>query len=270
MTCCVAALARTGIVLVSDRMLTTGMITTEPDVGKGAQAHQDWWALFAGDTSRSVDIVLRLQDTQAQGSISRDDAAKWLREATYWRWSNEAESIHLAPLGFSSIADFLRDGRAQLGDDLFYETMQRYRAHSMDVYLMLAGFDKDGEKHIFGIQGERGMGYEKLVTYPFDSPGYHAIGSGSYAALYMMGYKNVSIGMPLKRVAYYAYEGKYFGELAAGVGTDTDMFILRRDTDPFRVTDKMENKLVKICQKIEPRTLRKKDKKRLRKALRKL
>jgi hypothetical protein len=91
-----------------------------------------------------------------------------------------------------------------------------------------------------------------------DLPGFHAIGRGSAAAMYMMAYREVSSVLPLRLALYYAVEGKYFGEQAGGVGTKTDVLVLRWDKKPFKLTTKViEGKLFKLCMQLEPRVVRK-------------
>ena len=53
--------------------------------------------------------------------------------------------------------------------------------------------------------------------------------------------------------------GKYFGELASGVGTRTDLIILRFRKPRIKIVEKaVEDKLMKLCAHLEPRALRKK------------
>jgi hypothetical protein len=74
--------------------------------------------------------------------------------------------------------------------------------------------------------------------------------------MYMMAYREVGPSMPLRLVLYYAIEGKYFGERAAGVGTRTDAFVMRRGKRVFKIKEKvLEEHLFKLCQKLDPRKL---------------
>lgn len=54
-------------------------------------------------------------------------------------------------------------------------------------------------------------------------------------------------------------EGKYFGELASGVGSRIDLYILRHGKPSIQVKEEaVEDKLIKICQEVEPRSLKQK------------
>jgi hypothetical protein len=51
MTCCVASICDEGksIVLVSDKMIGTGMIESEPEISKVLWLHKNWRVMLAGD-----------------------------------------------------------------------------------------------------------------------------------------------------------------------------------------------------------------------------
>jgi hypothetical protein len=60
MTCCIAALSRDAIILVSDKMVGTPVIQGEPQgLLKVARIHKDWWALFAGNVDLPGDSEKR-------------------------------------------------------------------------------------------------------------------------------------------------------------------------------------------------------------------
>ncbi len=122
-------------------MQTSGLITTEPEMSKSIQVHDDWWALFSGETSKCVDVILRMRDTQR--THSRTEAEQWLQTATLDRLDHEALAIYIMPLGFRSMHDFYANGRARLGEDEFRRIIGLVSNYEMDVTLLLAGYDKD-------------------------------------------------------------------------------------------------------------------------------
>ena len=72
----------------------------------------------------------------------------------------------------------------------------------------------------------------------------------------MMAYRDVSVSMPLRLALHDAIEGKYFGEQASGVGTRTDVYIMRRDKPVFRIGEKvLEDRLFNFPEQLEPRDL---------------
>ena len=75
----------------------------------------------------------------------------------------------------------------------------------------------------------------------------------------MMMYRALSPPLPIRWALYLVLEGKYFGELASGVGSRTDLYILRRGKPAIKIReDTVEDKLIKICQEVEPRSLKQK------------
>jgi len=87
-----------------------------------------------------------------------------------------------------------------------------------------------------------------------DIPGYASIGSGSTGATYMMAWRELSPAMPVREALYYVCEGKYFGEHAGGVGTRTDLYIIRFRKPRIKIREKsVDDKLMKLCTRLEPR-----------------
>jgi hypothetical protein len=53
-------------------------------------------------------------------------------------------------------------------------------------------------------------------------------------------------------------EGKYFGERAGGVGSKTDVLIIRFGKPTFKIKETvLEKKLFPLCARLEPRVIRK-------------
>ena len=94
-----------------------------------------------GETSKCVDVILRMRDTQR--IHSRTEAEQWLQTATLDRLDHEALAIYIMPLGFRSMHDFYANGRARLGEDEFRRIIGLVSNYEMDVTLLLAGYDKD-------------------------------------------------------------------------------------------------------------------------------
>ena len=77
--------------------------------------------------------------------------------------------------------------------------------------LLVAGFDRFGNGHVFSV-------IDPGTHQRHDLNGFHAIGSGSTGAYFMLMWRELSVQMPLEQVIYFAQEAKIFGEQASGVG----------------------------------------------------
>jgi len=261
MTCCIAALCdeRESIILVADRMVGTGMIEGEPDIKKVFALHKHWRVMLAGnDISPAFPIIdsVRQKLTLHRGRLT----VQHVMDAVYGSYRDErevlAEAVHLAPRGWttkrfnSPAAQIIPESLREVISDSLHD--QR-----LEVTLLVSGFDGFGKGHVFSVSDD----YQtRGKPQRHDIPGFQAIGSGGPGAMYMMMYREVSPSMPLRLALYYAIEGKYFGEQAAAVGTDTDAYIMRAGENVFRIKlEVLNDYLFKLCEKLKPRDLNQSD-----------
>lgn len=259
MTCCVAALCddRKAIVLAADKMIGLGMIESEPSISKIFKIHRDWWVMLAGnDISPAFDIVdAAKRNLAGKTNVSVDAASRTVYECYVAKRAEQAEAQFLTPLGWTLQTFNSNQSISVIPDATRVSIANRIQNHYLQVSLLVAGFDVHGQGHIFAVNDEDNRGAPRR----WDIPGYHAIGSGSHGAIYMMSWRELSPKLPVREALYYATEGKYFGELASGVGTRTDLFILRFKKPRIRILEKtVDDKLMKLCGQLEPRALRKK------------
>ena len=268
MTCCVAALAddRKTLVLIADRMIGNQVISAEADIQKFLQVHKNWWLMLADDPSPATAVALSVEKSLPKGSVDVKVIEEHFATALRERRTYEAEARFITPLNMH-VASFFDSGRAKLGGKLFREIEADFAAYQLSLSLIIAGFDADGLGHILGVEGR---GPRSLRLDHHSLVGYHAIGSGSAGANFIMTYKDLGPAMPARLVTYYAFEGKYFGELAHGVGTDTDIAIVRSGKSKLTYMGPrwVNKKLIPICRKLQPKFVRKKHANRLNKLAR--
>lgn len=257
MTCCVAAICdkKKSIVLVSDKMIGTQMIESEPEITKVIPIHPNWRIMFAGDDICQVFPIADAARLTLSGR-KRAPTLKQVCNAVYECYSEErsrqSEAIHLAPLGWNRNT-FNSAKSAILPEALREELLTKIADHRVGITLLVAGFGSTGNAHIFSVDDNEDRGKPRIQ----DLPGYHAIGSGGEAAMYMMAYREMSAAVPLRLALYYAVEGKYFGEKSGGVGTKTDAWVMRSGLRPFKMsTEALEESLFDLCMRLEPRPIR--------------
>lgn len=250
MTCCIAAICDDGdaIVLVADKMIGAGFVESQPDIQKVIKVHRDWWVMFAGDDISPVFEITDLvrNEIERRRSLYVENVEEAVEQ------SYESARIKRAIYKYLNrwhmdVDKFVASGRAMLGKRLFTRTRRDIRDFNIDLELIVAGFDRNKEARIFSVDREGNVRRQDL-------PGFCAIGSGSLAAEYIMMYRGELCNKSLLREAiFYALEGKYFGEQASGVGTRTDMFILRAGKKPIAMDeDYIEDELFPLCYKLEP------------------
>ncbi len=258
MTCCVAALCddRKAIVLAADKMIGFGMIESEPSISKIFKIHSDWWVMVAGnDIAPAFDIVdAAKRRVLRKKNISVDEATAAVYESYQGERARQAEAQFLTPLGWTLKTFNSRHSSGVLPDATRVSVANLIQSHFLEVGLLVAGFDGLGRAHIFSVNDYDNRG----VPRRWDIPGYHAIGSGGQGASYMMAWRELSPKLPVREALYYATEAKYFGEHASGVGTRTDLFILRFRQPHVKIMEKtVDDKLMKLCERLEPRQIRK-------------
>jgi len=258
MTCCVAALCddRKAVVLAADKMIGLGMIESEPSISKIFKIHRDWWVMLAGnDIAPAFDIVDAAKRKLAgKKDVDVDLASRTLHECYVTKRTAEAEAQFLTPLGWTLQSFNSNQSTGVIPDATRVSVSNRIQNHFLQVSLLAAGFDGSGHGHIFAVDDYDGRGIPRRT----DIPGYHAIGSGSQGATYMMAWRELSPKLPIREALYYVTEGKYFGEHASGVGTRTDLFILRFRKPRIKILEKtVDEKLMKLCEALEPRRVRK-------------
>jgi|HubBroStandDraft_4_1064222.scaffolds.fasta_scaffold00042_4 20S proteasome alpha/beta subunit len=263
MTCCVAALADNArtIILVSDRQIGLRMISTDPETVKARQVHPRWWLMYAGDDISPIfNIADAIQealkelsggqaaiDNNATTIPSISDVEKKVSECVQNERQAEVEAQYLRPRGWTF--DTFQRQAPHLPKKLVTSVVNEVNSHDMPISLLLAGFDRLGYGYLFTVYG--------TSMYPrrHDNPGYTAIGSGSEAAQYWMGYRDIGYLSGSREVLYSAVEGKYFAELSLGVGEYTDVHILRADKPVLRLSDDLIDKQIiePILKRMAPR-----------------
>ncbi|MBV8147586.1 MAG: hypothetical protein JO092_00680 [Candidatus Eremiobacteraeota bacterium] len=139
-------------------------------------------------------------------------------------------------------------------------------AYEMNAALVLTGFDSEGFPHILSCTGFDDAVHTRHVPANHDTVGYFGIGTGSAGALWMMKYKAVGPNMPYRDVAYYAVEGKYYGELGNPADESTNLVVIRRRKKTLFVDPRWVDKIyLPLSLKLRPRKLREKNRKKLRK-----
>lgn len=252
MTVCIAALADKGktIVVFADKMI--GMEAIQSEIAnKILEIHRDWRVMFAGNDIDPVsDIVDAVEEKLLpRRKVSANDVIDAMVENFQFQRLRRAEALYLKPIGLT-IQQFLKPGATSLPEAEWRHRALAIDKSKLDIDFLVAGFDSRGQGHIFTVTDP---GYHQR----WNIPGFAAIGIGAEGANYMMYWRNLRPEMALRRVIYHAFEAKWFGEEAPGVGERTDGLILKFQKSPVRLGEKttIDKTLAHICNKNQPRKL---------------
>jgi hypothetical protein len=246
--------------MVADKMIGFGYAESEPDIDKMRSLHKDWWILFAADDVSPVFEIIDFAKTHigSKGKNPGDPASlRDVMEAVEVGFERkrvgDAANLYL-PTGWS-LKDFNDVGHSSLPD--FEHIRKSLDDYSLYIELLVAGFENN-VGYLFDLVGS---GDKRGIARRWDIPGFQSIGSGATMANFMMLYRNVSPRTGAREALYYALEAKYYGEQASGVGGRTDLYIARPARELLALNDEetIEEKLIPICQRLEPADLHKKD-----------
>ena len=251
MTVCLAHLCEDNktLILIADRQIGIGAIEAQPNVRKILQVHPDWRLMFSGNGIGPV-----------------FDMESEIKNELYRKTKNKSTSVKTVLTVFESCYDKVRRRLAEklyLRSGISFETLYKNRNESeadrneyeaarnkiagfaLEIDLLGAGFDKNKRGHIFSVRNPG-------IATRHNIPGFHAIGSGSDGAIYYLYYRNSGFMEPLDRALYYAYDAKYSGELAVGVGDKTDIYIWKSGKSPKRVGQDSRKVLRSIAKELVP------------------
>ncbi|HUA07980.1 MAG TPA: hypothetical protein VMA98_01825 [Candidatus Acidoferrales bacterium] len=254
--------ART-LILVSDRQIGFDMISTDPETQKVRQVHPRWWLMYSGnDISPVFPIADRIESKLLElsgGQAAVDgggpeipqvlDVENAVSSAIQIQLRQEIEAAYLASRGWTM--DSFHQAIPNLPPKLVTTIFGEISRERFDISLIVAGFDRLGYGHIITVDGR------SMATKRHANPGYAAIGSGDYAAMYWMAYRDIGYASPSREVLYATIEGKLFAELSTGVGAYTDTFVVRSDKPTIRLSDeRIDEAIVRpICEKLAPANL---------------
>jgi 20S proteasome alpha/beta subunit len=266
MTVCVAAACdgAKALVLVADKMVGMGYVTSELDITKMRSLHKDCWILFSGGDITSIFDIIDYARAMLRERISLDAPAPLakvvnaVQSAYEKKRLEDAESLYLKPVGWTMV-DFKKEGHTILPNAAQVQAdIERF---TLPIELMVAAFDNEAA-YIFDLMG---YGEKRGITNRYDIPGFQAIGSGSTVAAFMMYYRDFSPKESVRAAVYHALEAKYYAENATGVGESTDIFVARPGKELISLSDEetIEKKLIPICYALSPGVFTKKHRRTL-------
>jgi len=253
MTTCVGVVCDEGktIILAADKMIGFGYIESEPDISKIRYLHKNWRVLIAGNGLEPAFTIIDIaRSTLAPIPAPTLDVAMDALETAYQdKRTHDAEATFLKPIGWDQ-EQFRTRGVELLGDVAATQIRDSLDRFEYELDFLVAGFDDQNIGCLFSVRSHnRGIATRHDL-------GFYAIGCGEINARFIMAHRKVAPKMILREALFYALEGKYYGELASGVGVRTDMVIMRAGKDDLPIhEDNLEILFDKICGQVDPREL---------------
>jgi hypothetical protein len=236
MTVCIASICRDSggdcIVGLTDKMLSMSTASADDLAIKFTSVGDRWVAMFAGNDISPVVPVFKT----VRSSVSRhpqetlEEIVDLFTTAIRKERTKRAEAIVLSRFDLD-MAEFRREGLANLGSELFTRLAYEIEQVSLDLTFLVYGFEgtENPQPHIFSINGNGEVSY-------FDIGGFWAIGSGQTSALgTLFGTRSSVTYKELPDALYLLAKAKFSAESALGVGKETTALILQSDSERYLV-----------------------------------
>ena len=244
MTVCIAALCNwlypnkeigRAVITAADRMLTSGDVEYEPPQFKTCFLAPKINILVAGDMVVHTEALLA---THRRIAVSPSDdvenAARIYASCVQDVRERRAADLYLRALGLDQLS-FLQQQK-QMNQQLVFDLASQLQAYELDVEALVVGCDGNISAHIFHVDG---LG---IVTC-HDDINFAAIGLGrEHAKSFFMASKYPKI-LSYSQALPVIFVAKKRAEIAPGVGTKTDYFLITR----FGV-EKVHDAFIKVME----------------------
>jgi hypothetical protein len=223
-TVCVAAICDQNLIVgASDRMLTSADVQFEPSQTKLWFLSNSVAVMYAGDAFLQSDILQLVYEEIGKRIVANPttwikirDVAELYSQYYCQARLKMAEKEILAPLGLTNqtFIDKQREMDSNLVRQLAEEILN---FTAPDVEAIFTGIDAGGA-HIYVVRNER-------VTCR-DFAGFAAIGVGAWHANSQLMFGGHTKWKPFPETLFLVYNAKKRAEVAPGVGSVTDMFMI--------------------------------------------
>lgn len=244
-TVCVAAICDHNTVIgASDRMITAGDVQFEPPQTKVAMMTSSIGIMTSGDTTINSQILQSVHMEMIE-LLEADPDYEWtVKEVAelYAHFYNEirergAEKAYLTPIGLT-MESFISRQKEMSPDFVTRVGTEMMNYSPGDIQAIVAGLDSStGETvaHLWVVKNEEAACY--------DNVGFAAIGAGEWHAKSQLMFAGHTRYRPLPETLLLTFTAKKRAEVAPGVGTETDMFIVgpRPDSISRIDSDVLEN-----------------------------
>jgi hypothetical protein len=205
--------------MCADRRLETQ--TTGAEIGMKMEVlGANWWGLLAGDVSRAQRLLVGYREVLSPPfprNISGTSELLKLLQGPPRRMRAQLLDEHVYGRFAVTYEDFLARGKDQFPEEIFRSSIYEVAQITLECELIVCGFDKEQNARLFHVDSLGNVSEHQHFL---------AIGTGSSNALAMLYHRQQYEFFPKERTIYHVYEAKKFGELAPGVGRQTEVFAL--------------------------------------------
>jgi 20S proteasome alpha/beta subunit len=262
MTVCIAAICERGkaIVVASDRFRwhPTASIESELEDSKFYILADQLALLGAGSSSDVEDVLRHFRSIPGLSSLTVPEIADRFLQSCHACRIAHAEGLHSKrALGMG--AKDLRDLVAvATPGSIAVELYNRMINHNFNTTLLVAGIDAEGA-HVRGVDDSGNVSHSEL--------GYAGLGTGGTLACVSLARRFYRKTCRLPEALYYVFEVKKTAELTRGVGTSTDISVIRKGKKPLTIGKREFAALESVYDRLAPPPMSKGDTSSIAKSL---
>lgn len=240
MTICVNTLCDNNkkAVVASDKMITIEGLSQEfeHETPKLKCLNERCLAVSAGDALLPTELFEEVEkEIKGKSPLSIADIVEQVKNQYSILRRKMVEEEHLKCRGLT-VKSFY-ETMSSLPPQIAIPLDSKIEDYKLDLNILISGLDTKGA-HIFEIANPG-------VSRCFDSIGYSAIGSGYPHAIQSFISNNYNGSKSLDMALFLTYEAKKRAENAPGVGTNTEMWLIR-DEGVIKLNEQVINNLDKI------------------------
>lgn len=231
------------IVSISDKMISFGDISqaTDDATTKTPSIAAKWFIAFAGNNLSPVWPIIENVRSRLNGGEEWDalEVQQAFSTAFAEQLHREFVSQRLIKYGYTSIEQFRREGRSDLGENFSF-LCRELDQFELPVQFLVYGYDRSAQPHIFEVNSPGSVTEHNLL-------GYAVIGSGFHMA--MASLRRKPLRGSLESTIYRLLEAKFSTETATGVGKATTVLTMNSLGD-FSISDpKMIDPIREVWQR---------------------
>jgi 20S proteasome alpha/beta subunit len=224
MTVCIAVETESTIFAVFDEMLSASDFSADHSAMKLKNLYMEkWWTMFASSKDAGIidPLANKLRAEFRKCRPSTVDEASSCCVAGFGAQLRETAERTILTRYNLTIDQFVRQGLQYFGPAMFTDLKEQIEQITLGIELLVFGFDKNGNSHIFTV-ADPGECYYRDVTCKW------AIGSGAWTAIGVLMRDPLLIHHEREEIIYSICEAKFLAETALGVGKETQLFVLEK------------------------------------------
>jgi hypothetical protein len=228
MTIALAGYVTGYLIAVCDARLSYGEAIAAADDAtmKNRRIAQKWGVMFAATNATTfIPVVNYLREKLSytefvENNFTPEEIEEHLRVAYEREFNERFFRAHLARFGFHDVADFRRNGFAEMGKDLYGEYADSLARFDLGLELLAYGFGPQGQPYLLEVMNPGVVECHNLRRFA-------AIGSGSLMALASLNRK--PIPDDFASCLYRLLDAKFSSETARDVGKKSFVITMRGD-----------------------------------------